>query len=318
MQARREGDGATGSDPLEMHQVRYFLAVARHLNFTRAAEEVRVAQPALTRAIQKLEFEFQGPLFRRERANTHLTELGRMMLPHLQAAHSAAETARHQARTLRMQNIGSLSLGVSTDAESRGLSELLLQVASEMSEVEFSVKALPTREVERGLMAGEFDAALLGPMMEGNERFDLYLVHDDQLVVAFGKPHRYMSQTVVPLEALDGEPLVERMGCPVEDAVAAAMNARGVCRNVRHRCNDLGWMATFVRQGQGCAILPKSRAVFHGLPFKPLDGLPLSYRTALATVSGRRYSRALGWLVQQVKAEAGSTCAQAISGRAGR
>ena len=301
-----------------MHQVRYFLAVARHLNFTRAAEEVRVAQPALTRAIQKLEFEFQGPLFRRERANTHLTELGRMMLPHLQAAHSAAETARHQAEALRTQNIGQLSLGVSTDAQSDGLSKLLLQAASEMPEVDFSIEALPAPEVERRLMAGKFDVALLAPLMEKNERLDLYLVHDDDLVVALGDQHRYLSQTFVPLEALDGEPLVERMGCPVEDAIAAAMNARGLSRNVRHRCNDLRWMATFVRQGQGCAILPKSSAEFHGLTFKALGGLALSYRTALATVSGRRHSRALGWLIRQVNSEAGSTPAPAISGRAGR
>ena len=52
---------------MEMQQVRYFLAVARTLNFTRAAEECNVAQPTLTRAIQQLEEEFGGDLFRRER-----------------------------------------------------------------------------------------------------------------------------------------------------------------------------------------------------------------------------------------------------------
>ena len=52
---------------MEMHQVRYFLAVARTLNFTRAAEECNVAQPSLTRAIRQLEGELGGDLFRRER-----------------------------------------------------------------------------------------------------------------------------------------------------------------------------------------------------------------------------------------------------------
>lgn len=60
---------------MEMHQVRYFLAAARTLNFTKAAEESNVTQPSLTRAIQKLEEEFGGLLFRRERSLTHLTEL---------------------------------------------------------------------------------------------------------------------------------------------------------------------------------------------------------------------------------------------------
>ena len=66
---------------METHQVRYFLALARTLNFTKAAEECHVARPSLTRAVKNLEDELGGPLFHRERANTHLTELGRALLP---------------------------------------------------------------------------------------------------------------------------------------------------------------------------------------------------------------------------------------------
>ena len=67
---------------MEMHQVRYFLAVARELNFTRAAEDCNVAQPSLTRAIRQLEGELGGekPVFRRERPHAQLTELGQRML----------------------------------------------------------------------------------------------------------------------------------------------------------------------------------------------------------------------------------------------
>ena len=61
---------------MEMHQVRYFLSLCAELNFTRAAERCNVAQPSLTRAIKQLEEELGGALFHRERANTHLSELG--------------------------------------------------------------------------------------------------------------------------------------------------------------------------------------------------------------------------------------------------
>jgi DNA-binding transcriptional LysR family regulator len=57
---------------MEMHQVRYVLAVAEELNFTRAAEKCNVTQPSLTRAVKALEEELGGSLFHRERANTHL------------------------------------------------------------------------------------------------------------------------------------------------------------------------------------------------------------------------------------------------------
>jgi DNA-binding transcriptional LysR family regulator len=69
---------------MEMHQIRYFLAVCETLNFTRAAEQCNVTQPALTRAIQKLEEELGGLLFRRERHLTHLTDLGRLVRPQLE------------------------------------------------------------------------------------------------------------------------------------------------------------------------------------------------------------------------------------------
>ena len=69
---------------MEMHQIRYFLAVSKTLNFTRAAEECHVSQPSLTRAIKLLEDEFGGELFRRERNLSHLTELGQRMLPLIQ------------------------------------------------------------------------------------------------------------------------------------------------------------------------------------------------------------------------------------------
>jgi len=78
---------------MEMHQVRYFLAVARTLNFTRAAEECNVAQPSLTRAIRQLEGELGGDLFRRERPQAQLTELGQRMLPLLKQCYESAISA---------------------------------------------------------------------------------------------------------------------------------------------------------------------------------------------------------------------------------
>ena len=85
---------------MEMHQVRYFLAVARLLNFTRAAEECNVTQPSLTRAIKQLEAEMGGDLFRRERPAAQLTELGQRMHPLLQQCYDAASGARMLASSI--------------------------------------------------------------------------------------------------------------------------------------------------------------------------------------------------------------------------
>ena len=83
---------------MELHQIRYFLAVASTLNFTRAAEQCNVTQPALTKGVQKLEQELGGPLIYRERQLTQLTDLGKEVLPMLERTLASAETARRRAQ----------------------------------------------------------------------------------------------------------------------------------------------------------------------------------------------------------------------------
>src|SRR5687767_10584903 len=98
---------------MEMHQVRYFLAVARTLNFTRAAEECNVAQPSLTRAIKLLEGELGGDLFRRERPHAMLTNLGERVYPLLKQCYESAMSARSLATLISDGEIGVLKIAVS-------------------------------------------------------------------------------------------------------------------------------------------------------------------------------------------------------------
>ena len=102
---------------MEMHLVRYFLAVARTLNFTRAAEECNVAQPSLTRAVRQLEDELGGDLFRRERPHAQLTELGERMQPLLQQCYDSALGARSLASSIKSGEVGSLRIALSETIE---------------------------------------------------------------------------------------------------------------------------------------------------------------------------------------------------------
>ena len=86
---------------MEMHQVRYFLALSETLNFTEAALRCNVSQPALTRAIQTLEVELGGELLRRERKLSHLTELGERMLPLMRQCYESALAIRTAAQSIR-------------------------------------------------------------------------------------------------------------------------------------------------------------------------------------------------------------------------
>src|ERR1700757_2006439 len=97
---------------MEMHQVRYFLAAVSELNFTKAAEKCNVSQPSLTRAIKQLEGELGGDLFRRERPQAQLTELGERMHPLLKQCYDSAIGARTLASTIKSGEVGALRLAV--------------------------------------------------------------------------------------------------------------------------------------------------------------------------------------------------------------
>jgi DNA-binding transcriptional LysR family regulator len=290
---------------MEMHQVRYFLAVAEHLNFTRAAERLHVAQPSLTRAIQKLEEELGGLLFHRERSKTHLTELGRMMLPHLSAALSAAEAAKRQAQSFRKREVGQIALGCSRSLTPAFASRLILETAGEIEGLELSVAVDADAALERELIKGNLDALLSVVSPEGevaSERFDQHVFREEPLAVAPPPGHRFAVMTEVMLDALDGEPLVIRADCRHEAAVAAAMEARGLMRVVRCSTGDTAWIVDWVRAGLGCAVLPEATARTAGLPHARLVDLPVSFAVTLVTMAGRRHSPALAGLVRRAQA----------------
>src|SRR6266487_2742508 len=124
---------------MEMHQVRYFLAVADELNFTRAATKCNVSQPSLTRAIKLLEGELGGPLFHRERANTHLSELGRTVQPHLAQIYEEQQAAKQLARDFTKLRRTTLKLGVMCTVAPTQLIELVSSIQSRHPGVELAI-----------------------------------------------------------------------------------------------------------------------------------------------------------------------------------
>ena len=285
---------------MEMHQVRYFLSVARHLNFTQASRELHVSQPSLTRAIQKLESELGGPLFRRERSNTHLTHLGRVMLPHLEAAFASAEAAKALADRLRKGVAGTLAIGVCAGVEPDLTAAAIAEIATRMAGLRVDVAVASGRVIESRLLAGDLDAAILARLGNDDDRFRMCQISADQMVVAFAKGHRFEDGEEVTMAALRDEALVVRPDCVHEEAVARVMSERGIGRRVRHRVDDARWLADLVRRGQGCAVVPVTLARAHALAHRPLGGVELIQRTMLATVPGRPHPNALAALVQHI------------------
>src|SRR5687768_14405223 len=191
---------------MEMQQVRYFVALAGTLNFTRAAEQCNVSQPALTRAIQQLEHELGGPLFHRERGNTHLSELGRMMLPYLQTVEAQCRAARDQARAVKKLERATLTIGTMCTIGPQLISELLIRYQAAHPNVEVRVIDTGAPEMIGLLEKGDLEVAVVGVPDELPDTLHQLPIFEERFVIVLPPNHRLTNLSEIPAAELDKEP----------------------------------------------------------------------------------------------------------------
>jgi LysR family transcriptional regulator, hydrogen peroxide-inducible genes activator len=170
---------------MELHQVRYFVALARSMNFTRAAEHCNVTQPALTKAIQKLEYELGGPLVFRERQLTQLTDLGKLMMPMLVRTLSSIEAARSNAKEFKRKKVATLRVGLTPSISASILMKPLADVTRQVSGLQVELVEVDSSSVFDDLLGGEIGVAL-GSSCIGSrpERIDRWGLFDEKVFVA--------------------------------------------------------------------------------------------------------------------------------------
>jgi len=273
---------------MEMHQVRYFLAAARLLNFTRAAIECHVSQPSLTKAIQKLEDEFGAPLFRRERARTHLTELGKAMLPHLERSFEAAQTAKQMARGMGRAEIAPLALGVARTVEHGALERVLAELGSSLDGLELALSSGSSTELIELAMAGSLDLIIVELPDEAPERLDCWPLFVDSWCVVTRSDHRFVATPPAGPAVLEEETWIDLAGDGCARLARIAGQA-GAAIDVRHQAQSAAQFRQMVLAGLGCGWTPVS------LAREPLHLVVLEFgendsRVVLASVAGRRRS----------------------------
>jgi LysR family transcriptional regulator, hydrogen peroxide-inducible genes activator len=286
---------------MEMHQIRYFLAVSETSNFTRAAAACHVSQPSLTRAIQKLEGELGGPLFRRERGHTGLTALGQMMKPYLEETLASAETARQEAARFRKLERAPLTLGVMCTIGPPRLVPLVNRLATRVPGLEFKLREAHGRRIVELLLAGEVDAAMVG-LPSYPDKVCAEPLYRERYVVAFPQGHRFEAMNAVPVAALDGEAYLRRLDCEYLDFFGEAAGTWSVRLDVRYQSEREDWIQAMVLAGMGCAVLPEYTSLFPALRTRVVIDPELSREVSLLTVRGRRHPPALDLLVRMAKA----------------
>ena len=287
---------------MEMHQIRYFLAVCRTLNFTKAAEECNVAQPSLTRAVQKLEEEFGGLLFHRERANTHLTELGKAMHPHLERTYEAAQSAKQLATSYKKGDVVHLRVGISPTVSAAAVTNVLGGVRQAIPGFELTVDGGADSRLLEEAVAGDLDLIVVGDDHELPERVRAWTLHREPLLAVMTKDHKLAAQKSVAIADLDGVEMITLTNCPIAVRLMQMCAEAGVKPKFTTRATNCDQVVSLIRNGLGIATLPESLAAASGLVVKPVEGLNIERAITLGTVAGRRFSPASDAFVKLARA----------------
>lgn len=248
---------------MQIQQLRYFLAVAEHGHFTRAADEVGVAQPSLSKQIQALEHELGSPLFERERGNVALTPAGTILLPHARSVLADVDTAHREVQRLIGLRRGRVRLGAPPSLCTSLVAEVLRTFSDAYPGVELFVEESASPDLVADLARGELDLALV---ITPEQLLDPSLVVEpllrEGLVVASsvavppaGLPD---SGPVRVAELRDQAFVLFRAGYDLREVTLELCRHEGFTPRLAIEGGEMDAVLSFVEAGLGIALVPST------------------------------------------------------------
>ena len=283
---------------MEMFQVKYVLAAARMLNFTKAAAHCNVSQPALTKAVKTLEAELGAQVFHRDGKKILLSDFGRSLLPHLQHILQETEATRNLADNFRLLNHVPIRLGVMSTVGPVRLSRFLAKFQSDHHGVEVAVTEASADDLKHQLDSAELDLAVLNDLGDARGSFTVQPLYTERYVVIFPPDHRLANLNAIKLADLSGEPYVDRLSCELRETVMAVCAARNVTLYARFRSEREDWVQAMVLARIGFAFMPECSVTLPDLLQRPLIDPEVSRTISLLSVPGRPYSPATAAMVR--------------------
>ncbi len=244
---------------MELRHLRYFQAVAEELNFSRAARRLRVAQPALSRAIKQLEATLGAAVFERTRHNVRLTPAGAVLLREtvLLLEHSD-ELVRRVRRTAAGEE-GELRLGYIGPPTQPFLGRLLHEYRKRYPLVSIHLEERTPERVWEMVAKRRLSAALTRPVA-AHEALGLrtIVLREEKLGVVVPANHSFAKRKSIPWTALEREPLIvlaRREGMGLHDAVIAGCRRAGVTPRLAHTPSLIGTVMSYVEAGAGIGVV---------------------------------------------------------------
>jgi DNA-binding transcriptional LysR family regulator len=287
---------------MEMHQVRYFLAAAAELNFTKAAEKCNVSQPSLTRAIKQLESELGGDLFRRERPQARLTELGERMYPLIKQCYESALGARSLASSIKNGELGALKLALSHAVDLDPFIPYINELIRLFARIELKLLRGTSAEVVELLKTGEAELAVACDIGEPWERLERWPLFTEGFCLVAHDKHQLASRSPVEIEDLRAEQILRRSYCEQDEQAAAILRARGIDADRGHEIGSDRDLLSLLEAGLGVAVIPCSTSLPATLAQLAVNGMGLRRTVYLYAVTGRQRTAVASAILKMLRA----------------
>ncbi|MCT8331896.1 LysR family transcriptional regulator [Albidovulum sediminis] len=271
---------------MDLNQVRYFLNLAESLNFTEAARVSGISQPSLTKAIQRLEDEFGGPVLYRDGKDTRLTALGRDLIVEFMRIQSALENITELAENSVAGRSRKINIGVASTIAPRVFAKFWALVLKELPEVELLLHPLNPGEAEAEVLSGKYDMCLLTNPPEPNFKLTIQPLFQERLRLALASHHPLAGTDEITPEQMMEQPYIDRMHCEFRTQLIKHFMDRNIVMRPRFQSEREDWVQQMVAQGAGVCSLPEHSAIVDGIVLRAVKGLTLSRNISMVAVSG--------------------------------
>ena len=248
----------------DLWQLRYFMAVAEHLHFGRAAAALHISQPPLSRAIRALEERLGVTLFARNRRRVELTPSGERLLEEARRTVTQLERAVLELRGVAAGESGRLRIGFVSLADYGVLPGLLKAYKAARPGVQLALREMLSPEQAMALAAGELDFGLLLPPVSSAEPLEHLVVQRERFVAALPARHRLAgARGPLAMSELAGESLVmvpREIAPGLYDIVSGLAARAGFSLNVAQEAIQMQTVVSLVSSGLGAAVVPSSVA----------------------------------------------------------
>lgn len=268
---------------MDLRHLRYFQAVAEELSYSRAAERLRIAQPALSRAVQEIEAELGGPVLDRNRRRVSLTPAGQVLLRETAIIFERWEEAMRRVKRTAAGEEGELRLGYIGPPTKPFFGRLLAEYRERYPRVAIHLEERTPERVWEMLARGRLSAAFTRPVSAAPASgLRTLLLRKERFGAVLPLTHPLAERKTLPWKALAREPLVvlaRREGVGSHDGVLAACRQAGFAPRLAYTPSLIGTVLSYVEAGAGVGIVPESvmtpELPLRFVPLQPAVTIPL-------------------------------------------